>query len=95
MLNDRAESSAKTEVREDSVANCWEGGGLQALPEGWQDTGQIKSVDGVSLRETLHRRLKFCRESKSGTILPSYFLGRTESFIALPTRNFNVVLAGI
>ena len=25
----------------------------------------------------------------------SYFLGRTESFIALPTRNFNVVFAGI
>ncbi|GEM_PF-6279662 len=24
-----------------------------------------------------------------------YFFGRTESFMALPTRNFNVVLAGI
>src|SRR5438876_7747103 len=38
------------------------------------------------------RRLKLVRESRSDL---HYFLGKTESFILLPTRNLRVVLAGI
>ncbi len=46
------------------------------------------------ISETLRRRQILSRRGlKVG--LFDYFFGRTESFIALPTRNFSVVLAGI
>jgi len=57
-------------------------------------SSQKESADGAPQPETLRRRLiLFAKPSESR--LSAYFFGRTESFIAFPTRNFSVVFAGI
>lgn len=65
----------------------WEQKGRQLL-QSKENTGVVPSRKGTMpvaglFRESLETRY-VC-----------YFRGRTESFIALPTRNFSVVFAGI
>jgi hypothetical protein len=62
-----------------------------------ENAKESKSADenAILLRGTLHRRSDSAGKLKRLKAQLGYLRGRTESFIALPTRNLSVVFAGI